>query len=70
MEAKDILKELMESDELQTYFGISREEARKASLTDDTGCVPIEIIKAIIGHVEANHSLSTTYQGILKRLAK
>ena len=67
MEPQEIFKEVMKADELQTHFGISKEEASKASYTVVSDHTPIAIIKDVINCVANRKSVSATFQGILKK---
>lgn len=70
MEAEQIFKELMKSEELQTHFGIDKEQASRASYVGDSNNVMIEVIKDVVKGV-ANHKPSNTvYQGILKKVSE
>ena len=44
MEPQEIFKEVMKSEEFQTHFGITKEEASAASYTSVSDHTPIEII--------------------------
>lgn len=48
MEAEQIFKEVMKSEELQTHFGISKEELASASYVGDSNNTTIEIVKDVI----------------------
>ena len=69
MEPQEIFKELMKSEELQSHFGISQEEASAASYTVTTESTPIEIIKDVINCVANRRTISATFQGILKKVS-
>lgn len=69
MEPQEIFKELMKSEELQSHFGISHEEASAASYTSTSDSTPIEIIKDVINCVANRRTVQATYQGILKKIS-
>lgn len=69
MEPQEIFKELMKADELQTRFGISKEEAEAATYTGVSDKTPIEIIKDVINCVAQRRTVPATFQGILKKVS-
>lgn len=69
MEAEQIFKELMKSDELQA-LNISAEEAANATYVGDTNNVMIEIIKDVVKGVVNHKSINTVYQGVLKKVSE
>ena len=69
MEPQEIFKELMKADELQTRFGISKEEAEAATYTGVSDKTPNEIIKHVINCVAQRRTVSATFQGILKKVS-
>ena len=69
MEPQEIFKEVMKSKEIQTYFGISKEEAEAAAYTGVSDTTPIEIIKDVINCVAQRRTVPATFQGILKRIS-
>lgn len=70
MEAEQIFKELMKSDELQTYFDISKEELADASYVGDSNNAIIEIIKDVIKGIANRKSLNVVFQGIIKKVSE
>ena len=69
MEPRQIFKEVMKSEELQTHFGISKEDSEAASFTKGSDNTTIEIIKDVINNVANRRSIRATFQGILKRVS-
>ena len=69
MEAEQIFKELMKSDELQTHFRISKEELADASYVGDSNNTAIEIVKDIIKGIANRKSSNVVFQGILKKVS-
>ena len=69
MEPQEIFKEVMKAEELQSHFGISKDEAAAASYTGVSGHTPIEIIKDVINCVANRRTVSATIQGILKKVS-
>lgn len=70
MDAEQIFKELMKSDDLQTLLDITEEEASDANFNEtSTNCPKIEIIKDVINGVANRKSDNTVYQGIVKKLS-
>ena len=69
MEAEQIFKELMKSEELQT-LNINEEEAAQASYVGYSSNVMIEVIKDVINGVANRKSINTVYQGILKKVSE
>ncbi|WP_455536852.1 hypothetical protein [Prevotella koreensis] len=69
MEPQEIFKEVMKAEKLQSYFGISKEEAAAASYTSVSTHTPIEIIKDVINCVANRRTVSSTFQGILKKVS-
>ncbi len=69
MEAEQIFKELMKSDQLQT-LNISKEEAANATYVGDTNNIMIEIIKDVVKGVVNHKSINTVYQGVLKKVSE
>lgn len=67
MEAEQIFQELLKSDEMQTLFGISKEELANENWNGTTQNHVIEYIKDIINGVEHKKSDTAIYQGILKK---
>lgn len=70
MEPQEIFKELMKSEELQSHFEISQDEASSASYTCKSDSTPIEIIKDVINCVANRRTIPATFQGILKKIAE
>lgn len=70
MEAEQIFKELMKSDELQTYFDISKEELADVSYVGDSNNAIIEIIKDVIKGIANRKSLNVVFQGIIKKVSE
>lgn len=70
MEAEQIFKELMKSDELQTHFGISKEELAGASYVGDSNNTTIEIIKDVIKGIANRKSSNVVFQGIMKKVSE
>lgn len=69
MEPQEISKEVMKSEELQTHFGITKEEASSASYTGVSDHTPIEIIKDVINCVANRRTTPATFQGIMKKVS-
>ena len=69
MGAREICKELMKSEELQTHFGITKEEASSASYTGVSDHTPIEIIKDVINCVANRRTIPATFQGIMRKVS-
>ncbi|MEZ7696568.1 hypothetical protein [Prevotella jejuni] len=69
MEPQEIFKEVMKSEELQTYFGITKKEASSASYTGVSDHTPIEIIKDVINCVANRRTIPATFQGIMKKVS-
>ena len=69
MEPKKIFEELMKADELQTHFGISKEDVAKASYMEVSNIPMIEVIKDVINGVANNKATNTVFQGILKKVS-
>jgi hypothetical protein len=69
MEPQEIFKEVMKSEELQTHFGITKEEALSASYTGVSDYTPIEIIKDVINCVANRRTIPATFQGIIKKVS-
>ena len=69
MEPQEIFKEVMKSEELQTHFGITTEEALSASYTGVSDYTPIEIIKDVINCVANRRTIPATFQGIIKKVS-
>ena len=69
MEAEQIFKELMKSNELES-LNISREEANSASYIGNSNNAMIEVIKDVINGVANHKSVNTVYQGILKKVSE
>ena len=70
MEPQEIFKEVMKAEELQSHFGISKEDASAASYTGISEHTPIEIIKDVINCVANRRTVSATFQGILKKVSE
>lgn len=70
MEAEQIFKELMKSDELQTHFGISKEELADASYVGNSNNTTIEIIKDVIKGIANRKSSNVVFQGIMKKVSE
>lgn len=70
MEPQEIFKEVMKAEELQSHFGISKEDASAASYTSISEHTPIEIIKDVINCVANRRTVSATFQGILKKVSE
>ena len=56
MEPQEIFKEVMKSEELQTHFGITKEEASSASYTG-------------VNCVANRRTIPATFQGIMKKVS-
>lgn len=69
MEAEQIFKELMKSDELQTRFGISKEDLADVSYVGVSNNTKIEIIKDVIKGIANRKSINVVFQGILKKVS-
>lgn len=69
MEAEQVFKELMKSDELQS-LNISEEDAANATFVGDSNNVMIEVIKDVIKGVVNHKSVNTVYQGVLKKVSE
>ena len=69
MEPQEIFKEVMKSEELQTHFGITKEEASAASYTSVSDHTSIEIIKDVINCVANRRTVPATFQGIMKKVS-
>ena len=69
MEPQEIFKEVIKAEELQTHFGISKEEAEAATYTGVSDNTPIEIIKDVINCVANRRTVPATFQGILKKVS-
>lgn len=69
MEAEQIFKELMKSEELQTHFDISKEELADASYVGDSNNTTIEIVKDVIKGIANRKSPNVVFQGILKKVS-
>lgn len=69
MEAEQIFKEIIKSDELQTHFGISKEQAAEESYAGTSDITMIEVIKDVIRGVANKKSNNVVFQGILKKVA-
>lgn len=69
MEAEQIFKEVMKSEELQTHFGISKEELADASYVGDSNNTTIEIVKDVIKGIANRKSPNVVFQGILKKVS-
>lgn len=69
MEAEQIFKEIMKSDQLQT-LNISKEEAASASYIGISDNAMIEVIKDVIKGVANRKTIPAVYQGILKKVSE
>lgn len=69
MEPQEIFKEVMKADELQTHFGITKEEASAASYSGVSDHTPIEIIKDVINCVANRRTIPATFQSIMKKVS-
>lgn len=67
MEAERIFYEVIESDEMQTLFGMSKESLTNESWSETSNNHVIEYIKDIINGVEHRRSDMSIYQGLLKK---
>ena len=67
MEAEKIFQTVIESDEMQTLFGISKAELKNESWEGTTNNHVVEYIKDIIYGVEHRKSDIAIYQAILKK---
>lgn len=69
MEANQIFKELMKSEDIQTKLGISKEEIDAATYEQASSNVKIEVIKDVINGIVNHKADNTVFQGIRKRLS-
>ena len=69
MDLQVIFKELMKSKELQTHFGISKEELADASYDGESNNTTIEIVKDVIKGIADRKSPHVVFQGILKKVS-
>lgn len=67
MEAKEIFDEVIASNEMQTLFGISKEDLINESWEGTTNNHVIEYIKDIINGVEHRKGDIAVYQALLKK---
>lgn len=67
MEAERIFQELIESDEMQTLFGVSKADLANETLEGTTSNHVVEYIKDIINGVESRRSDISIYQALLKK---
>lgn len=67
MEAERIFQELIESDEMQTLFGVSKADLANETLEGATSNHVVEYIKDIINGVESRRSDISIYQALLKK---
>lgn len=69
MEAEQIFKEIMKSDQLQA-LNISEAEAANASYVGISDNSMIEVIKDVIKGVANRKTVQAVYQGILKKVSE
>ncbi len=67
MEAERIFQEVIQSDEMQTLFGVSKEALANETLEGTTNNHVVEYIKDIINGVESRRSDISIYQALLKK---
>ena len=67
MEAEKIFQEVIKSDEMQTLFGVRKDDLQNESWEGTTNNHVVEYIKDIINGVEHRKSDVAIYQAILKK---
>ena len=67
MEAERIFQEVIQSDEMQTLFGVRKEDLANETLEGTTNNHVVEYIKDIITGVESRRSDISIYQALLKK---
>ncbi len=67
MEAERIFQEVIQSDEMQTLFGVRKEDLANETLEGTTNNHVVEYIKDIINGVESRRSDISIYQALLKK---
>lgn len=67
MKAEQIFEKLMNSEEMQTSFGISETEAKAEQYAGQSSNPTIEIIKDVIRGIENRKNDNIVYSGIQKK---
>ena len=67
MDAERIFQEVIQSDEMQTLFGVRKEDLTNETLEGTTNNHVVEYIKDIINGVESRRSDISIYQALLKK---
>ena len=67
MEAERIFQEVIQSDEMQTLFGVRKEDLANETLEGTTNNHVVDYIKDIINGVESRRSDISIYQALLKK---